>query len=579
MKKLIFLGLLFFFVSSLFAESDWTVLVYMAADNNLSQQSFKDMNEMEMVEESAEVTTLIQVDPYQNTTYPPYFSSTRRYKIRHDQNPDSLSSEFLADLGEINSADPATLSDFANWGFNFAPSKKRMLIIWDHGNGWTKDDMEKTVCYDNYFNDRMSVAEGELRQAIQDIDFELDIIVFDACLMQMAEVIMEIYEYCDIVAGSIFSVPADGIFYGAQSGTACAQYGLLNFLHENSNCNPETLAEELVIRYINSYTTQCQYGSIISFSAIRTGQFSEFLHRLKNFTQAYSDSLYRQLYHTARLECLNFTYDYIDLHQFFYEIGTTISESLQDDALSIAALIDSMTISYAAVYQNDLYPDVGRMSINFPPHVDSFSWFKYSNLAFRNATLWDRFLSYYMESYNEPPYFITFDINSVSDLIKFSWKVLATTELSYKLYYNSVDEIEYHEIIDSSIVHGNSYSMIFPVGDYSFKLKATDEFGNSSFLIQEEHVERRNLFQFYPNPLVVQDQPFGYFLISTRCQEPSEITIYNLSGELIKNIPIEGNGKDTYEIVFDPKDVSSGIYFCLLHSGSEISTIKIAIVR
>lgn len=577
MKKLFLISITIFVFTTLQAESEWTVLVYMAADNNLSQQSFIDINEMEMVTESPEITTLIQIDPYQNTYYPPYFTTSRRYLIRQDDNPDSIGSELIADLGEINSADPVTLSDFANWGFSFAPSEKRMLIIWDHGNGWTKEELVKSVCYDDYYDDRMSVADGELRQAIEDIDFDIDIIVFDACLMQMVEVITEIYEFCDIIVGSVFSIPADGILYGAYSGTACAQYGLLNFLHENSTCSPETLADEMVYRYINSYTTQCQYGSTISFSAIRTENFSDLLNRMHDFTFAYSDSLYRQLYHTCRSECLNFTYDYIDLHQFFYKVYT--SKSLQTDAMSIASLIDSITISYSAVYQNVLYPEVGRMSINFPPELDAFSWIKYSDLLFRNATQWDRFLSYYMNIYNETPCLIDFSVSSISELVKFSWEVIATTELTYKLFYKFIDDPDYQEIVDSSIVHSSVYTTNFPDGDYSFKLEATDEFGNSISTIREKHVERKNLFQFYPNPLVVNDQPFGFFVISTLCEEPSEISVYNLNGDLIKRILIEPIIKGTTEILFDPKNVSSGIYFCLLRSGSEISTTKIAIVR
>lgn len=154
MKKIVILIILFLIAINLFAENEWTVLVYIAADNSLSQQSFEDVNEMEAVEESDSVQFIIQIDPLDAPYYPPYFSTSRRYLIKHDNNPDSIASELIDDLGEINSAYPHTLGDFANRGFDFAPSKHNMLIIWGHGSGWYKNDEQvKSVCYDNYFND------------------------------------------------------------------------------------------------------------------------------------------------------------------------------------------------------------------------------------------------------------------------------------------------------------------------------------------------------------------------------------------------------------------------------------------
>jgi len=368
MKKLLLLALLLIIAIQLCAETEWTVLVYIAADNSLSQQSFVDINEMEAVADNDSVTFIIQIDPLNDPNYPPYFTTCRRYLIQHDTNPDSIGSILLDDLGEINSADPQTLASFANWGFNYSPSKKRMLIIWDHGNGWTKDeDQVKWVCSDTYFGDRMSVSEGELKEAISSIDYPLDILVFDACLMQTAEVITEIYEYCDIVAGSEFTVPIDGILYGAAPGTACSQYGLFNYISDNPICSPYELSEELVTRYINSYTTNCQWGSTISFSAIEMNDYSLYLNKLKEFTRTYSGEIYNELYHNAYADCFNLSGNNLDLWEFFNEVSF-FNKDVHTAAEEIASLVDSMTIAYSALYQDVLYPRLGRMSVYFPPH-------------------------------------------------------------------------------------------------------------------------------------------------------------------------------------------------------------------
>ena len=582
MKNKIFIVLFCLFLGiltvPLIAENEWTVLVYLAANNSLSQQSFVDINEMETVENNDSVTFIIQVDPLDDLNYPPYFTTSRRYLIRHDNNPDSIGSILLDDLGEINSASPQTLTDFANWGFDYAPSKKRMLIIWDHGNGWTKDDdLVKWVCSDTYFGDRMSIAEGELKQAIFSIDYPLDILVFDACLMQMTEIITEIYEYCDIVAGSEFTVPIDGIFYGAESGTACSQYGLFNYMVDDPTCSAVELSEELVNRYINSYTTNCQYGSTISFSAIEMSYYSSYLNKLKEFTRTYSDAIYNDLYHDAYSNCFHISGNNLDLCEFFNEVAF-LNKDVQTAAGEIASLVDSMTIAFSALYQDVLYPDLGRMSVYFPPNLYYFNWELYYNLDFNTLTEWDRYLSYYIGNFSDKPNIEDFAISSVSEMANFSWEVVATTDLSYKLYYKTGMDTSFIEIQDSSITHATSYSSSFNTGDYEFKLFATDEFGNSSFTVSH-FISNGNIFRYYPNPFNINTDTNGKFLITIENYSNANISIYNLAGELIDEITIDSTNNGTIEVNYTPENVSSGIYFCLLKAGDTIATIKLAVIR
>jgi len=571
-----FLGIL---TAPLIAENEWTVLVYIAADNSLSQQSLVDINEMEAVADNDSVTFIIQVDPLNDPNYPPYFTTSRRYLIQHDTNPDSIGSKLLKDLGEINSAAPQTLVDFANWGFGYAPAKKRMLIIWDHGNGWTKDDdLVKWVCYDTYFGDRMSVSEGELKQAISSIDYSLDILVFDACLMQTTEVISEIYEYCDIVAGSEFTVPIDGIFYGAEAGTACSQYGLFNYMVDNPICSPNELSEELVIRYINSYTTNCQWGSTISFSTIEMNDYSVYLSKLREFTRTYSGTNYNDLYHNAYANCFHVSGNNLDLWEFFNEVSS-LNKDAQAAAEDIASLVDSMTVAFSALYQDVLYPQLGRMSVYFPPTLYYFNWELYYNLDFNDLTEWDRFLSYYIGNFSDKPIIEDFSVTSVSEIVNFSWEVVATTDLSYSLYYKVSQDTEFIEIQDSTITHATSYSTSFDTGDYEFKLQAIDEFGNSSSVTESHFISNGNIFRYYPNPFNANTYINGKFLVTIKDHSNAKISIYNLAGELIDEIKIDGTTNGTIEVNYIPENVSSGIYFCLLKSGDTLATIKLAVIR
>jgi len=51
----------------------------------------------------------------------------------------------VADWGERNFGNPQTLIDFVTWGRKKFPSKRTMLIIWNHGQGWRRPKQGETV--------------------------------------------------------------------------------------------------------------------------------------------------------------------------------------------------------------------------------------------------------------------------------------------------------------------------------------------------------------------------------------------------------------------------------------------------
>ena len=127
--------------------AEWTVMVYLDADNNLESVGIDDINEMEMVGSTSEVNIVVQVDriPYSvlassNQGYADDISNgnwttTRRYYVTQDFNPILINSPLKIDLGELNMGDPQTLVDFASWAAINYPAKKYLLVIWNHGGG------------------------------------------------------------------------------------------------------------------------------------------------------------------------------------------------------------------------------------------------------------------------------------------------------------------------------------------------------------------------------------------------------------------------------------------------------------
>jgi len=562
------------FPGIILAKAEWTVLVYLAADNSLSQAAFDDINEMESVTYNDSVKVIVQIDPNEDLNYPPYFTTARRYFITHDDNPDSIGSILLDDLGEINSADPDEVSDFANWGFNKYPSKKRMLILWDHGNGWSKDDgITKYICYDN--NEKISVAEGELNQAISNIIQHLDILVFDACLMQMPEVIGEVYEYCDFVIGSEEVVPEDGLPYG---DITYHQDGIFDYLVENSTSTPEEFSNEIVTRYINSYSGGSQgYNDNISLSAVNTEYFPEFQNKLFLFTNEYSDTLYNYIYENIHSNCQNFNSS-IDVYQFFYHLK--IYTEFQEVADEIISIIDSMVVNSIAIYNGQFISKLGKMSVYFPQFSTGLSnWKKYYQLSFVQETRWDRFLDFYFNKDNEPPEIIDFSISAQGNLVYFSWDAKDPSFINYKLQYRTLDDTTTISILDST--SQQSYQLSFPVDNYIFNLTAEDEFGNKSYSSKTIFLSKEKIFKFFPNPYLVSNAEKGKFIFSTGNSGKAEIFIYNFARELVERLETVCNEYDTCEmsLPFSDLNLSSGIYFCLLKTGNRTDVLKLAIIR
>ncbi|MEO0184786.1 MAG: clostripain-related cysteine peptidase [candidate division WOR-3 bacterium] len=190
----------------LFAR-DWTVLVYMAADNSLSALADSDLVEMKAVGSDDNLAILVQVDK-------PSTGANRYYVGK-----DTLYN--LGDLGMIDMCDWHTLRDFLEWGVTLLPAKRYFLVLWDHGTGWTLAP-RRTFGSDGSAGTQMSIANGDLNRALKSFyeatGKKFNIIGFDACNMQQIEVANEIKDYARVCIASqtvwpINGYPYENIFY------------------------------------------------------------------------------------------------------------------------------------------------------------------------------------------------------------------------------------------------------------------------------------------------------------------------------------------------------------------------------
>jgi hypothetical protein len=370
--------------------AEWTVMVYLDADNNLESAGIDDINEMEMVGSTVDVNIVVQAD-----RIPGYdisnsdWTNTRRYYITQDFDPVLINSTLKIDLGELNMGDPQTLVDFANWAANNYPAKKYLLVIWNHGGGFRSLNLAKDIAWDDT-NGGDKITMPELEDALSMISAQIgkniDIVGMDACLMAMTEVAYQIKDYADILVTSEESEPEGGWPYDT----------ILSQLVSNPLMSPEELATDIVDKYIYSYPFSNVTQSAIDLSYIDSlaSQLSNLALAIMSDSVTTSNDYIIAAYNSQYYSQSTYAWekDFIDLYDFCNQL-LAYSNSLE---VKNIALIIQQTLSSTVI--NSDYSGWGvsgskGLSIYFPWYY-SYDSEKYKDTNFAQDTFWDEMLLY-----------------------------------------------------------------------------------------------------------------------------------------------------------------------------------------
>ncbi len=359
-------------------KSTWTIMVYMAADNNLNEQAVTDIIEMEKAVISSDINVIVQLDPSTYYSDP----QTRRYKIEHNNYP-VINSPVIKYMGDIDSGDFLNLADFVNWSSKKYPAKKYALIIWSHGSGWSRTD-SRWIAPDQSSLNQISIAKGELRNAFQLFNEKPDILIFDACLMQTIEVLTEVYQYTDYIVGSQHLTPYEGFPYR-------------EILESWSNSAYNNISNTALL-YAESHLpggSQNKQGfdRKISVSAMKSSKTTEFINELSSFPEKWKHIANSEPVKMARTKSFGFNFNEsdIDIKQFF----SFLREFSESDELSqdIDKLLVSIDELFPVQISNNFPENIGTATIWFPlyPEFLENSSPLYSNLLFAE-TNWLIFL-------------------------------------------------------------------------------------------------------------------------------------------------------------------------------------------
>ncbi|HXW85926.1 MAG TPA: clostripain-related cysteine peptidase [Candidatus Bathyarchaeia archaeon] len=331
---------------------DWTIIVYMAADNDLRNFAVRNIKQMELVGSGVNCNILVHLDIRISGNK----KITRRYYIEKNRiihvNANDPATQ------QMDSGDPQTLISCCKWSISY-PSRNKALIFWNHGTGavdpergrvlnpaelfafnplTNKFDLDRSVafldliepdlrgiCWDDTTGNYLT--NQKLHTALQNICTNLlqgekfNIIGFDACLMSMIEVANIIKYYADIMIGS-------------QEVELGAGWDYTQFLAplEQHHLSPDELAQHIVATYGKTYSS---LTNDYTLSALFMEEIELLERNINTVAQLLLDCLKVQKNDTvknairasrSKLACTHFDEpSYIDLHHLYFNLQKNIN--------------------------------------------------------------------------------------------------------------------------------------------------------------------------------------------------------------------------------------------------------------
>lgn len=270
----------------LISPVNWTIMVYMAAANNLDSEAFKDINEMEKIGSNRNMSIVALVDFNstkglkgtdldKNTTYLLYMNC--------DDKADNVTSPACKKWRDLNMGDTNTLESFVDNATKCFPADNYALILWSSADGWKVNSSRALGLLQDKTpkNDAMNMSElGKALKTIKsNLNRKIDIIGFDAPLMAMIEVDYQIKGYANI------SVASEGanIIKGKEPPTKKGETGwnytdIFKQLKENPDWTPEEFAKAIVNHGKNN-------PSIHTLSAINLRNIGALKNEIDSFAQ------------------------------------------------------------------------------------------------------------------------------------------------------------------------------------------------------------------------------------------------------------------------------------------------------
>jgi len=378
MKKLMLVILLMQAFTVRAAEvAQWTVMVYIAGDNNLEDYVVKDIEqELALSGSTAAVQIVALAD--RGPGYDASRGDWQSTKLFHvTTGMLATADNAVADWGERNMGDAATLVDFVMWTKQNYPAHHYALYLWGHGwnthPGFTMSD-------DSAGGD--AIDPNEFRAALPPIG-AIDVVAFDGCNMSSIEVAAIWRPYANAMVGSQEYVNCDGLEYEK----------ILPALHADPSMNAEQLA------VVSAQSAEGNHER--SGAAIRLGSAFD---TLVSAVDAWSLALMQALpsERAALTRAFAATQDFWqanedkDLLDMVREINARVSDNMLKTRGT--AVIEAYAQILLYEWSTNAYPDANGLTIyhidkaDEKTRYDGYHYNTYPTLTFAQATQWWQFV-------------------------------------------------------------------------------------------------------------------------------------------------------------------------------------------
>jgi hypothetical protein len=268
--------------------------------------------------------------------------------------------------------------DYVKWAKENYPAQKYVLVVWNHGSGWSKDmtfEAAKGISYDDETGHHITTPE--LRQALAAAG-QIDILSMDACLMQMVEVAYEVKGLTDYVVASEETEPGDGYTYDTFLGPLAGNPGM----------DAAALSKAMVDAYTDHYQAM---GQDATQSAIKVAALDGFVNYVNGFVDSLITAGDRAVAKSAMAKTQSFYYaSNKDLYHFAKLVGeTTANADVARAAKELMGFMTSDLISHNRA-NGSKYANAFGIAAYMPGYYNA----SYDVLLWAKDSKWDDFIKW-----------------------------------------------------------------------------------------------------------------------------------------------------------------------------------------
>ena len=181
-----------------FVERQKTVLVYMAANNNLSSQAESNLASMKQGFVPEDENLLVYM----------HLASKNPVLLRlFKDETGAVVQDTVYHFPPQNSADAKSLTSVLKITQTMYPAQEYGLVLWSHGTGWLPQ---------GYYSKSFGADAGkemDVMELAKALPYKLEFVIFDACLMGGIEVAYELKDSVNYILSSPAEILSSGFPY------------------------------------------------------------------------------------------------------------------------------------------------------------------------------------------------------------------------------------------------------------------------------------------------------------------------------------------------------------------------------